>query len=106
MTAIELSPHIAPGEELIRLTNNFGADEANLEGVSYRPDHRGAFWIPRQLVTPELRNIGGFVERPIAKAESLQDIATHIGLMAKCRERDVLEAALVSLCEAVDTPDA
>ena len=101
MTTITIATP-APEDAIVRLVNNQGADEANLEGKSYRPDHRGAFWIPRRLVTPELRGIGGFVERPIAKHESLQDVATHIGLMAKCRERDVLAAALADLFESVE----
>jgi hypothetical protein len=89
----------APGEELVRLLNSGRSDELNIDGVSYKPDKRGAVFVPKKHVTRELLTIGSFYPAPISLQESLQDIATHIGLMAKGRERDVLKAALVSLFE-------
>jgi hypothetical protein len=105
MTTINLDPP-APEDTLVRMKNNQGCDEVNFGTRSIRPDHRRAFWIPKKDITRELLTVGGFYPEPLTKAESLQDVATHIGLMAKCRERDVLQAALVSLFEAVDTPEA
>jgi hypothetical protein len=43
--------------------------------------------------------IGGFVEQPLTLAEGLQDAATAIHNMPKCRERDALAQALADLFE-------
>jgi len=94
-------------EPMARVVCNQGADEINIEGVSYRRRDDGAFRIPRRHLTFETCNIGGFTEQPLAKEQGLQSIASTILEMPPCRERDVLEAALVSLFDDVpDTPDA
>jgi hypothetical protein len=98
---LNLTP--APEDVLVRLKNNFGCDELNVAGRSYRPDQHGAFWVERRHVTPELRNIGGFVEEPYpTKAESLRAVATAIAQMKPCDERAKLSAALADLFETVD----
>jgi hypothetical protein len=101
---LNLSPE--PGDELVRVVCNQGADEVNIEGVSYRRRDDGGFRIPRRHLSFELRNIGGFTEQPLSKAQGLKSIATALHEMPACPERDVLESALVSLFEAGDTPDA
>jgi hypothetical protein len=45
-TVVDLNPP-APGDELVRLVNNFGCDELNVDGRSCRPDKRHAFYVPR-----------------------------------------------------------
>jgi hypothetical protein len=90
-----LSPE--PGEDLVRVVCNQGADEVNIEGKSYRRRDDGGFRIPRRHLDFALRNIGGFTEQPITKAQGLQSIATAIHEMPVCREHDVLAQALADL---------
>jgi hypothetical protein len=93
-------------DTIVRLVNNCGADELNVDGKSFRRDHRGAFHVPRKYVTKEPVTIAGFVEQPITLAEGLQDVAGAIAALPPGRVHDRLSAALADLCEAVDTPDA
>jgi hypothetical protein len=92
---INLTP--APGEELVRVVCGQGADELNLEGKSYRRRDDGGFRIPRRHLDFALRNIGGFTEQALAKAESLRTIATAIHEMQPCNERDALSQSLADL---------
>ena len=94
---INLTPE--PGEELVRVVCGQGADEVNIEGKSYRRRDDGGFRIPRRHLDFALRNIGGFAEQALTKAQGLQSIATAIYEMPKCRERDALAQALVDLFE-------
>lgn len=105
MNVINLNPP-APGDELVRLTNGQGADELNVDGKSFRRDHRNAFHVPRRYVDRALLTVGGFVEQPISKQELLQDVASAIVLMPACVEKEALRAALVGLFETVDEPAA
>jgi hypothetical protein len=89
----------APDEEIVRVVSNQGCDEINVEAVSYRRRDDGGFRIPRRHLTFELRNIGGITEEPLTKAQGLQSIATALHEMPDCPERDILSAALASLCE-------
>ena len=92
---INLSPE--PGEDIVRVVCNQGADEVNVEGVSYRRRDDGGFRIPRRHLTFELSNIGGFTEQRLTKAESLRGIATAINEMQPCNERDALSKSLADL---------
>ena len=105
MNVINLDPP-APEDALVRLTNRFGCDEWNVGGKSYRPDHRGAFHVPRRHVDWASLHIGGFVKSPITVEESIQDIASHVHLMAPSVAKTKLSQALADLCEVVDAPDA
>ena len=87
----------APDEEIVRAVSNQGADEINVEGVSYRRRDDGSFKLPRRHLTFELRNVGGIVEEPLTIAQGLKSIATTIAEMPACNERDVLSAALASI---------
>jgi hypothetical protein len=93
-----------PGNELVRLLNSGRSDELNVDGKSYRPDARGAFHVPRRHVTPELLTVGAFYPARLSKAEGLQDVAKAINALPPGREKEALNAALVSLCE--DAPEA
>jgi hypothetical protein len=95
------NPHVInlDGEDIVRVVSNQGADELDLEGVSYRRRDDGGFRIPRRHLDFSLRNIGGLVEQPLSKKQALQSIATTICEMPKCRERDALAQALVDLFE-------
>jgi hypothetical protein len=89
-----------PGEEIVRVVCNQGADEINIEGVSYRRRDDGGFRIPRRHMTFESRNIGGFTEQPLTKEQGLKSIATALHEMPVCRERDIMAQALTDLFES------
>jgi hypothetical protein len=101
MKIVNLSPEIAPEDSLVRLVCPQGADELNVDGRSFRPDHRRAFHVPRRYVRQAELTVGGFVEQPLSKTEALQDVAGPIASLPPGREHDVLSAALSELA-----PDA
>jgi hypothetical protein len=101
VTTINLDPP-AEGERLVRLLNSGRSDELNIAGVSYKPDKRGAFYVPQKHVTRELLTVASFYPATITVAESLQDVATHVNLMAPSVAKTKLSQALADLCEAVD----
>ena len=86
-------------EDLVRLDNNFGADEANIAGRSFRRDHLGAFWIPCRMVTRELLDIGGFFERPLTHAEALADVERAVSVMPPSGHKIALIELLADLGE-------
>ena len=86
-------------EDLVRLDNLQGADEANIAGRSFRRDHLGAFWIPRRFVTDELRNIGGFFERPLTHDEALADVERAVSVMPASGHKMALIELLADLGE-------
>jgi hypothetical protein len=100
MTSINLTP--SAEDEILRLENGQGADELNVDGKSYKPDHWRAFHVPRKHVTPSLLSIGGFYEKPITKWQSLRDVASAIHFMPACAERVALTAALANVFEEVE----
>ena len=88
------------GEDaIVRLMNGFGCDELNCGGHSYRPDHRGAFHVPRRHVDWALLHIAGFVEQELTLAEGLQDAADAIAELPPGRHRAALSSALAGLSE-------
>ena len=91
------------GEDaIVRVVNHFGCDELNVEGKSYRPNSRHAYYVPRRCVTRELLTVGGFVEQPLPLAESIQDVASAIHLMPPSVAKTKLSQALADLCEPGD----
>ena len=86
-------------EDLVRLDNLCGADEANIEGRSFKRDHLGAFWIPRRMVTRELQNVGGFFERPLTSAEALADVERAVAAMPHSGHKVALIELLADLGE-------
>ncbi len=86
-----------PGEDLVRCVNLFGADEANIENRSFKPDHRGAFWIPRHFVTHELRHVGGFHPTPLTLAEAIEDVENAVGRMPDGGHKYALAELLAEL---------
>jgi hypothetical protein len=76
-----------------------GRPRPSTQKFAYRRRDDGEFRIPRRHLTFELRNIGGITEEPLTKAQGLQSIATALHEMPDCPERDILSAALASLCE-------
>ncbi len=94
-----------PGEELVRLLNSGRSDELNVDGRSYRPDHRGAFHVPRKHVTRELLTVGAFYPAPLRKDEGLSDVATAIAAMPEGKEKVALSEALVNLFEEVESSE-
>jgi hypothetical protein len=73
--------------DLVRLKNLQGADEANIDGVSYRPMPDGSWLIPRQHLQ-HLAHTGGFFEAPFR------------------RHSEAIEKALASLSDALSGADA
>jgi hypothetical protein len=95
MTTINLDQ--PTGEDaIVRLLNSGRSDELNVAGKSYRPDARGAFYVPRKHVTREL-TVGAFYPAPISKQDSLQDVASSIHAMPACPENVALATALANL---------
>ena len=86
-------------EDLVRLDNLCGADEANIEGRSFKRDHLGAFWIPRRMATRELRGIGGFFERPLTHDEALADVERAVSVMPASGHKTALIELLADLGE-------
>ena len=101
MSAVTIS-RPSPEDVLVRLKNSGNSDELNIEGKSYRPDRRGAFFVERKHVSRELLTVGGFYPAPITKQESLQDVASSILAMPECQEKVALKAALAALFEPGD----
>ena len=86
-------------DAIVRLVNNFGCDELNCGGRSYRPDHRRAWHVERKHVDWALLHIGGFVEQELTLAEGVQDVAAAVIALPEGPEKVALKAALASLCE-------
>jgi hypothetical protein len=103
VNTINLDPP-APEDVLVRLVNNGGADELNVNCKSYRPDHRGAFHVPRRYVTWALKNIAAFVEAPLTRDDALQDVSRAVDAMPECAEKAKLSQAIADLFE--DAPAA
>jgi hypothetical protein len=94
---IDLSPKIEPGDEIVRLLNNQGCDELNVDGKSFWRDHRGAFSVPTKYVTHELLTVAGFYIAPLSLADAIQDVATAVTHVPAGRAHDALTAALGEL---------
>ena len=86
-------------EPMVRVVCNQGCDELNVDGKSFRRDHRNAFHVPRRYIDRALMTVGGFVEQPLTLAEGLQDVASAVVAMPESVQKAALKAALASLCE-------